>query len=53
MYPGKAFCNSGILGDDLVIADKKVADTYVGLLDALDVKIARAKSLVSRTGFVV
>jgi len=43
----KYFRNYAILGDDLVIADKAVALSYIALLKRLDMPISSAKSLVS------
>ncbi|KAG2251036.1 hypothetical protein Bca52824_081172 [Brassica carinata] len=39
-----------LLGDDIVIADCSVAKDYRSLLDALQVDISDAKSIVSETG---
>lgn len=39
-----------MLGDDIVIADGRVAQQYLILLDAIGVKVGLAKSLVSRKG---
>lgn len=39
-----------LLGDDLVIADKAVADSYLFLMDAIGVGINLNKSILSHTG---
>lgn len=39
-----------MLGDDIVIADGRVAQQYLILLEAIGVKVGLAKSLVSRKG---
>jgi hypothetical protein len=39
------------LGDDVVIADKEVANQYLLLMGRLGVKIGLAKSLVSPRGY--
>lgn len=49
-YPGRLFRRYAILGDDIVIADSKVAALYEQALDSLGVDISRQKSLVSSTG---
>lgn len=49
-YPGTVFQDYAILGDDLVIADSKVAREYVRLMDCLKVTISKEKSLISSTG---
>jgi hypothetical protein len=44
------FSAYAVLGDDIVIADGRVARNYRGLMLELGVGISAAKSLVSRTG---
>jgi hypothetical protein len=39
-----------VLGDDIVIANGRVAQQYLLLLEAIGVKVGLAKSLVSRKG---
>ena len=48
--PGVWFSSYAILGDDVVIADRRVAKMYLALLGSLGVKVGLAKSLVSPTG---
>jgi len=50
VYPGRRFTRYALLGDDIVIADKLVAQEYRNLLQLLNVKVSDAKSLVSCTG---
>jgi hypothetical protein len=47
--PG-TFSKYAVLGDDIVIADGRVAQQYLILLEAIGVKVGLAKSLVSRKG---
>jgi len=51
-YPGKPgwFQEYALLGDDIVIADKAVAEKYLVLMDTLGVEVGLSKSLVSSTG---
>ncbi|KAL0771687.1 hypothetical protein Bca101_036838 [Brassica carinata] len=51
-YPHQTrpFLDYALLGDDIVIADCSVAKDYRSLLDALQVDISDAKSIVSETG---
>lgn len=49
-YPGLRFTKYAILGDDVVIADSRVAKLYTDLLSLIGVSISRAKSLVSPSG---
>nr|YP_009228112.1 hypothetical protein AYB38_gp36 [Brassica nigra]AJD85422.1 hypothetical protein BniMp042 [Brassica nigra] len=51
-YPHQTrpFLDYALLGDDIVIADRSVAKEYRSLLDALQVDISDAKSIVSETG---
>lgn len=46
----KFFKGYAVLGDDIVIADGRVAREYVKIMTKLGVKIGLAKSLVSRKG---
>lgn len=50
VYPGKYFKTYGLLGDDLVIGDRRVADAYMRMLSYLDVEISISKSLISNKG---
>lgn len=52
VYPGKRFDRYAILGDDIVIADRQVAEVYKSVLQYLQVKISGSKSLISKTGGV-
>lgn len=49
-YPGAIFDRYAILGDDIVIADDRVAMTYAMLLERIGVSISLPKSLTSREG---
>jgi len=49
---GKWFDRYALLGDDIVIADKGVADRYLEIMERIGVKISIPKSLVSHTGCV-
>lgn len=44
------FFDYAVLGDDIVIADKAVAQEYLNLMETIGVDIGLAKSLVSSTG---
>jgi hypothetical protein len=44
------FVTYALLGDDIVIADKAVAMSYLSIMKTLDVKISEAKSLRSSNG---
>ena len=50
VYPGRKFTAYGILGDDVVLGDRRVAEEYRRMLALLGVKISESKSLVSDTG---
>lgn len=50
VHPGITFRAYGILGDDLVIGDRKVADEYARMLSFLGVDISIPKSLISERG---
>lgn len=50
VYPGKSFQKYAILGDDLVIADAKVASQYSDLIQKSGGVISYDKSLVSMKG---
>lgn len=50
VYPGKRFDKYAILGDDIVIADSKVAQVYKTALASLQVKISESQSLISHSG---
>lgn len=49
-YPMGTFSAYAVLGDDIVIADGRVARQYLLLMRELGVEIGLAKSLVSRNG---
>lgn len=49
-YPGRLFRNYALLGDDIVIADERVAHAYMNLLKEIDVRVSVGKSLTSNTG---
>ncbi|KAI9074372.1 hypothetical protein K1719_043666 [Acacia pycnantha] len=49
-YPGQVFRRYAILGDDIVIADDRVAITYSALLERLGVSISLEKYLTSKEG---
>lgn len=49
-YPGERFTRYALLGDDIVIADNRVAHVYTQFLDELGVTISFSKSLVSKIG---
>lgn len=51
-YPNKMspFWDYAILGDDVVIADARVADEYTKLLDRMGVTIPLSKSLIEENG---
>lgn len=40
VYPGKVFSAYGVLGDDLVIADERVAGEYKRILGELQVNLS-------------
>ncbi|KAK4412078.1 putative mitochondrial protein [Sesamum alatum] len=50
VYPGKKFWDYAILGDDIVIADRKVAEAYMRIMDEMGGIISLPKSLISHTG---
>ena len=52
LYPRRKrpFREYALLGDDIVITDRAVADKYKALLDILDVSISESKSIDSKTG---
>lgn len=51
VYPGSGkFKAYAILGDDVVIADSRVAKEYQEILSKLEVKISTSKSLISNSG---
>jgi hypothetical protein len=45
------FTDYALLGDDIVISNKAVADSYLALMGDLGVEINMSKSVVSRNGF--
>ena len=48
IYPGRRFDRYAVLGDDIVIADARVAKVYSEVIDRFGVKISKVKSLISR-----
>lgn len=50
VYPSKRFTRYAILGDDICIADSKVAKVYRDALETLKVQVSLPKSLVSEIG---
>lgn len=50
VYPGRVFRDYALLGDDIVIADRRVAHEYKSIMATLDVGISDIKSLVSNDG---
>lgn len=50
MLPGRWFARYAVLGDDIIIADKRVAERYLANMRDLGVGIGLAKSLVSPKG---
>lgn len=50
VYPGRRFLSYALLGDDIVIGDKRVAEQYLSVMDLLGVAISKAKSLTSTIG---
>lgn len=51
VYPGvRRFKAYAILGDDIVIADSRVAEEYRKILAGLEVSISESKSLISKSG---
>jgi len=49
-FPMGSFKDYAVLGDDIVIANGKVAGAYLQLMKEIGVEIGLAKSLVSRKG---
>lgn len=45
------FTDYALLGDDIIIANKTVADSYLALMSDLGVEINMSKSVVSNSGF--
>lgn len=52
VYPGKAFRDYAILGDDIIIADERVAPIYASYIERLGVNISYLKSIISDTGCI-
>lgn len=50
VYPGKGFWDYAILGDDTVIADSAVAQSYLEIMAECEVTISAEKSLISHRG---
>lgn len=50
VYLGRVFRDYALLGDDIVIGDRKVAEAYKHNINELGVSISKAKSLISNIG---
>lgn len=50
IYPGKRFTDYAILGDDIVIADDEVAESYRYVMEEIQAVISLEKSLISTKG---
>jgi hypothetical protein len=50
VYPSHRFTKYAVLGDDVLICDRKVADQYTTILNSLKVSISSSKSLISDCG---
>lgn len=50
VYPDRYFDRYAVLGDDVLIADQKVAQEYEKALQNLGVQISHQKSLISESG---
>ncbi|KAK4351351.1 hypothetical protein RND71_030664 [Anisodus tanguticus] len=50
VYRGETFFSYAVLGDDVLIADERVASVYASMVQKLGVKISSAKSLCSSIG---
>lgn len=48
--PGRKFTHYGILGDDVIIGDRRVADQYASALELLGVEVSLVTSLSSSSG---
>jgi hypothetical protein len=48
--PGEWFSDYAVLGDDIVLANERVSDEYLLVLDELGVTVGLAKSLTSTSG---
>lgn len=48
--PGEWFSDYAILGDDIVLADERVSESYLEVLRELGVQVGLAKSLTSSSG---
>lgn len=49
-FPAGTFTSYAVLGDDIVIANGRVAQEYLHVLSAVGVNVGLAKSLVSKKG---
>lgn len=49
-WPGRVFRDYALLGDDIVIGCPLVADVYLKILEQLQVKVSKAKSVSSSSG---
>lgn len=52
VYPGKKFTSYAVLGDDILIADDRVAPIYASYVERLGVEISYLKSISSTTGCI-
>lgn len=50
VYPGRLFTDYAVLGDDIVIADKLVAEEYLDQLARFGIPVSKQKTLVSDSG---
>lgn len=50
VYPSRVFRKYALLGDDIVIADPRVADVYQSVINALGVNLSLPQSLISDIG---
>ena len=50
VYPGRRFHSYALLGDDIVIADRRVAERYRRMVNMLGVSISESKSIDSPIG---
>lgn len=52
VYPGRRFTSYAVLGDDVLIADDRVAPIYASYVERLGVEISYLKSISSTSGCV-
>jgi len=50
VYPQAKFSNVALLGDDIVIADPRVAERYLDIINQLGVQVSKQKSRIFHTG---